>query len=488
MTTTSPPPTTSTDTLKYQVGFGNEFESEALEGALIKGRNNPKNVPLGLYTEQLSGTAFTRPRHVNQRTWLYRQQPPVIHNIHKFQSTRMYFGQEDPTVGILDPNPLRWQPFLENDNLVRDKDFVSGMHLLGASGDSSTKNGLAIYIYLAGTSMHNRHLYNSDGDFLILPQQGTLDITTELGKLQVTPGEFCVIPRGIVFQVHLNPSNGNGGNDNAGPPGLARGYVLEIYKGHFSLPELGPIGSNGLANARDFQYPVAWYEPAPAPQQETSTPTVSTLFNKFGSQLWSKPIATSPYNVVAWHGNYLPFKYHLANFCAVNSVTFDHLDPSIYTVLTVTGDEPGTALVDFVIFPPRWMSTDANTFRPPWFHRNTMTEFMGLLYGNYDAKTTAFAPGGASLHSCMTPHGPDSSSYLKNVAAPCDKPTKLEGGLAFMFETSCLLKLSNFALHNPGLEDTYGECWKDLPNEFVKNMAAASVVSSSSLTSPEQET
>ena len=456
---------TTTTAFKYQAGFGNELESEAVEGALIKGRNNPKTVPLGLYTEQLSGTAFTCPRHTNQRTWLYRQQPSVIHNVHKFQSTRMYFGQEDPTVGILDPNPLRWQPFLEDDNLVRDKDFVSGMHLLGGSGDPSTKNGLAIYIYLAGTSMHNRHLSNSDGDFLILPQQGTLEITTELGKLQVAPGEFCVIPRGIIFQVHVDLSDSS---DSKSSFHAARGYVLEIYKGHFSLPELGPIGSNGLANARDFQYPVAWYEP-----QETSTSS-STLFNKFGSQLWSKPIATSPYNVVAWHGTYLPFKYNLANFCAVNSVTFDHLDPSIYTVLTVAGDDPGTALVDFVIFPPRWMSTDANTFRPPWFHRNTMTEFMGLLSGSYDAKTSAFSPGGASLHSCMTPHGPDSASYHKNVVAPCDTPTKLDGGLAFMFETSCMLKLSNFALRNPGLEDAYGECWKDLPNEFVNKMALPS--------------
>jgi homogentisate 1,2-dioxygenase len=262
--------------------------------------------------------------------------------------------------------------------------------------------------------MHNRHLYNSDGDFLILPQQGTLEITTELGKLQVAPGEFCVIPRGIIFQVHLWNHR-----DNDEP---ARGYILEIYKGHFSLPELGPIGSNGLANARDFQYPVAWYEP-PAPQQQeimAQPPTSSTLLNKFGSQLWSKPIATSPYNVVAWHGNYLPFKYNLANFCAVNSVTYDHLDPSIYTVLTVTGDEPGTALVDFVIFPD-----------------------------------------------------------------PCTTPTKLEGGLAFMFETSCMLKLSNFALHNPCLEDTYGECWKDLPNEFVKNMES-SVLSSTLTEEPEE--
>lgn len=478
MTTNTNSSSSSSDTLKYQVGFGNALESEAVEGALIKGRNTPKKVPLGLYTEQLSGTAFTRPRNVNQRTWLYRQQPPVIHNIHKFQSTRMYFGQEDPAAGILDPNPLRWQPFSEDDNLVRDKDFVSGMHLLGAAGDPSAKNGLATYVYLAGSSMHHRHLCNSDGDFLILPQQGTLDITTELGKLQVAPGELCVIPRGIVFQVHLNCGDHHESGSATGPA-PARGYVLEIFKGHFSLPELGPIGSNGLANARDFQYPVAWYEQetAPTTTSTTTTQTTSTLLNKFGSQLWSKPIVTSPYNVVAWHGNYLPFKYDLAKFCAVNSVTYDHLDPSIYTVLTVAGDEVGTALVDFVIFPPRWMSTDANTFRPPWFHRNYMTEFMGLLNGTYDAKT-AFQAGGASLHSCMTPHGPDSESYAKNIADSCETPTKFDGGLAFMFETPYILKLSKFALHNPCLEDKYGECWEDLPNEFVKNMASVSTSTS----------
>jgi len=286
-------------------------------------------------------------------------------------------------------------------------------------------------------------MHNSDGDFCVVPQQGELEVHTELGRLKVGPGEIAVIPRGIVFAVHVEEGS------------MHRGYVLEIYKGHFSLPELGPIGSNGLANARDVLYPVAW----------TATPLKSqaTLCNKFGSRLWTKSIQTTPFNVVAWHGNYLPFKYDLSKFCAVNSVTYDHLDPSIYTVLTCAGDEPGTALCDVVIFPPRWMSTDPDTFRPPWFHRNTMTEFMGLIRGGYDAKE-GFKPGGASLHSCMTPHGPDATSYDKAVADPCESPTYFSNGLAFMFETNHLLRLAAYASGHPCLDAEYGQCWSGLPD------------------------
>ena len=359
--------------LVYQTGFGNTFESEAIPGSLPKARNNPKIVPHGLYSEQLSGTAFTRPRHVNQRTWLYRQQPSVVQNIDCFQENNQYFGNEDPTSTVLDPNPLRWSPFV--DQHYENKDFVSGMHLLGSSGDPETKNGLAIYVYMFGKDMTDSYIYNSDGDFLIVPQEGSpLEIRTEVGRLQVKSEEICIIPRGIVFSVHSTASSRDVASAN-NTTNLKRGYVLEIFKGHFTLPELGPIGANGLANARDFQYPVAWYEETTMVEPEEG----KRLYNKFGSKLWSKSIIASPFNVVAWHGNYLPYKYGLSKFCAINSVTYDHIDPSIYTVLTCAGDEKGTALCDFVIFPPRWMSTDPNTFRPPWFHRNTMTEFMGLV-------------------------------------------------------------------------------------------------------------
>jgi len=426
----------------YQSGFGNTFESESIPNTLPKGRNNPRTIKL--YTEQLSGSAFTQPRSLNFRTWLYRRQPGVIHNAQGDFTSEHFFGGADPAAGILDPNPMRWSP-MKDDNVDDDdsnnRTFVTGMHLLGASGDPASKTGIAIYMYLSQQCMANSYMYNSDGDFLIVPQEGTLEIRTELGRLRVPPGEIAVIPRGIVFAID----------------GSGRGYVVEVYKGHFVLPELGPIGSNGLANGRDFQYPTAWIE------SDLSSP--ATLYNKVESRLWKKTITTTPFNVVAWHGNHLPFKYDLSKFCAVNSVTYDHLDPSIYTVLTCAGDEPGTALCDFVIFPPRWMSTDSNTFRPPWFHRNTMTEFMGLINGGYDAKK-GFEPGGASLHSCMTPHGPDSATYDKAVADPCDAPTYFSGGLAFMFETSHMLRLSEYALEHACREKDYSLCWEDLPARF----------------------
>jgi homogentisate 1,2-dioxygenase len=446
--------------ISYQSGYGNTFESETVEGALPLGRNSPRKVPFDLYAEQLSGTAFTRPRHLNQRTWLYRKQPCAAMNTHAFECKEQFFGGSNPDKGILDPNALRWMPFSEeDDNSNAPKDFVAGTHLLGASGDPAQKCGIAIYVYLCQKSMlaegGSSYMYNSDGDFLILPQQGSLEIRTEVGILTVKPGEFCVVPRGIVFAVNLLNS------DDAESSKTWRGYILEVFKGHLDLPELGPIGSNGLANARDFLYPTAWTEET----NNNSTPKVRTMFNKFGSKLWSRPLDFSPFNVMAWHGNYLPYKYDLSKFCAVNSVTYDHIDPSVYTVMTCMGDEVGTALCDFVIFPPRWMSTDPNTFRPPWFHRNCMTEFMGLIWGGYDAKK-AFLPGGASLHSCMTPHGPDGVSYDKAVADPCDKPTYFSSGLAFMFETTCMLRLSEYALKHKCLDKQYGLCWSGLPNRF----------------------
>lgn len=357
----------------YQSGFDNTFESEAVPGSLPKGRNNPRQVPFGLYAEQLSGTAFTRQRHVNRRTWIYRKQPAAIHNVCSFSQGTTFFGDADPSLGILNPNPLRWMPFEDNNPGDGDGDgggkktFVTGMHLIGAAGEPPTKNGIGIYVYMFQKDMDESYLYNSDGDFLIVPQEGALCVRTELGILHIRPKEICVIPRGIVFSVHRLPDPAKATSTNST---FSRGYVLEVYKGHFVLPELGPIGSNGLANVRDFLYPTAWYEPD---LEEAGSPTLPTrhLYNKFGSRLWSKPIESSPFNVVAWHGNYLPFKYDLSLFCAINSVSYDHMDPSIYTVLTCAGDETGTALCDFVIFPPRWMSTDPNTFRPPWFHRNS---------------------------------------------------------------------------------------------------------------------
>jgi len=376
----------------YQQGFGNHFSTEAIQGALPKGQNNPQICPLGLYAEQISGSAFTADRSINYFSWLYRIRPSVCH--------RPFSSRSSPSDVILgsdkvvtDPNQLRWGPFQIPEN-ISSINFIDGLKLLCTSGSPELKDGLSIYLYTAGKSMTNEQIsfVNADGDFLIVPQQGKMVIKTEMGLLNVVPNEIVVIPRGFRFSIDL------GDQDQE----ALRGYVLEIYKGHFQLPSLGPIGANGLANKRDFYYPVACYE---------NLDVSYTIVNKFMGQLFECTQDHSPYDVVAWHGNYCPYKYDLRNFCVVNTVSFDHLDPSIFTVLTCPSDDHGTAVADFVIFPPRWIVAE-HTFRPPYYHRNCMSEFMGMIWGKYDAKK-GFSPGGGSLHSCMTPHGPDTDTFYQ---------------------------------------------------------------------------
>lgn len=429
-------------TYDYLSGFGNHFSSEALPNALPQGQNNPQIPPYGLYAEQLSGTSFTTPRSSNQRTWLYRLRPCVLQgNFKKIQHPTImaHFA-----TGCLTPDPLRWMPFafLPESTPV---DFIDGLKTLGGSGDPASKTGLAIYIYTANSSMNSRCFYNSDGDFLIVPQEGGLAIQTECGHLKVAPGEICVIPRGMRYRVSLLGKR-------------ARGYVCEIFNGHFTLPELGPIGANGLANARDFLYPIAAYEDLETPY---------TMVTKFSGELFEAPLCFSPFDVVAFHGNYLPFKYNLSNFCTINSVSFDHPDPSIFTVLTCPSLEPGVALVDFVIFPPRW-SCSEHTFRPPYFHRNCMSEFMGLIRGAYEAKTKGFLPGGASLHQCMTPHGPEGAAVDLWSYADLSPLFIQKDTLAFMFETSMILKLSDWAMQKEHLDLEYKKCWEGIKSRFPK--------------------
>jgi len=480
---TSSQNTITQDGLTYLTGLHNHHESEAEPSTLPRGRNNPQRVPGNLYTEQLSGTAFTAPRATNRKSWLYRIQPGVAGTSSSFMPYQYthgddekdgqpsYFGQCDWSTDLrLDPNPMRWGPMpLEEEGCVN---FVEGTRTMMASGDPAAKSGLAIHFYSFNADMMpstddcgggggdvNTHMYNSDGDLLIVPQRGSLLLLTELGRLIVHPAEICVIPRGIVFSVNMYRT----ASETSSPKAAARGYILELFKGHFTLPELGPIGSNGLANPRDFLYPVAWYD-----ESSNKNNFKSNIVNKFGNELFVRTTDHSPFNVVAWHGTYAPFKYDLHKFCAMNSVTYDHPDPSIYTVLTAQSDEPGTAMADFVIFPPRIMATDDNTFRPPWFHRNVMAEFMGLIYGKYDAKREGFVPGGASLHNTMTPHGPDTDTYGRAVEADCSTPSKFEGGLAFMFETCLTLKCSSYALTCPQRQMDYAKCWDGLKDNFTK--------------------
>jgi homogentisate 1,2-dioxygenase len=430
--------------LKYLSGFGSHISTEALEGALPVGQNSPQVCPYGLYAEQLSGTAFTAPRHKNLRSWFYRIRPSVLHDKIKPEATQSIADEFEAMV--IDPNQFRWSP-LPLPAQTESIDFVNGMKLMGGAGDPSLKDGLAIYVYCANASMQNKAFYNADGDFLIVPQHGSLSIKTEMGNMQVDPCEIVVIPRGVKFQVLVD--------------GPVRGYIAEIFKGHFELPGLGPIGSNGLANPRDFEFPVAAFE-----DLEENFTVVSKFINK----MYFTELDHSPFDVVAWHGNYAPFKYDLRKFNTMNSVSFDHPDPSIYTVLTCPSDEAGIAVLDFVIFPPRWMVAE-KTFRPPWYHRNCMSEYMGMVYGKYDAKAAAegdkegFVAGGSSLHSCMTPHGPDAGTFV-NASSAQLAPFYFAEGLAFMFESTYLLKVSPSALASDSLQSNYIKCWQRLPKLF----------------------
>jgi len=424
--------------LRYQTGFGNEFATEALAGALPSGQNSPQKVAYGLYAEQLSGTAFTAPRGANRRSWLYRIRPAAVHR--PFQPTgpgqvACRFDDVDAT-----PNQLRWDPLPIPKTPT---DFVQGLVTMAGNGDPGAQTGCAIHVYGANRSMSDRYFYSADGEMLIVPQQGRLRFATELGVIEAEPQEVVVIPRGVRFRVDLLNAD-------------ARGYVCENYGALFRLPDLGPIGSNGLANPRDFQTPVAAYEDASGSFE---------LVAKFGGKLWTAEIDHSPLDVVAWHGNYAPYKYDLRRFNAMGSISYDHPDPSIFLVLQSVSDTPGVDAIDFVIFPPRILAMQ-HTFRPPWFHRNVASEFMGLIHGAYDAKAEGFLPGGASLHNCMSGHGPDAQTFEKATHADTARPDYIKDTMAFMFETRCIIRPSRYALESAELQAEYFQCWQGLEKHF----------------------
>jgi homogentisate 1,2-dioxygenase len=416
--------------LRYLSGFGNEHATEAVPGTLPAAQNAPQRPPRGLYTEQISGTPFTAPRAENRRTWLYRIRPSAMHPpFRRIENGLVRTASIDD--GPPPPNRLRWNPLPFPEEPT---DFIDGLVTMGSNGDASARCGIAIHNYRATQPME-RVFSDADGELLIVPQIGRLRIATELGQLEVGPGEVAVVPRGIKFRVEL-------------PDGRARGYVCENYGALFRLPELGPIGANGLANPRDFRTPVAAFEDRDEPTE---------VVVKFEGNLWAVELDHSPLDVVAWHGNYAPYVYDLARFNTIGTISFDHPDPSIFTVLTSPSEVPGSANCDFVIFPPRWLVAE-HTFRPPWFHRNYMNEFMCLVHGVYDAKAEGFAPGGASLHNCMAAHGPDRATFDKAVAAEL-KPQKLENTLAFMFETRFVVRPTRFALETDALQRDYDTCW-----------------------------
>jgi homogentisate 1,2-dioxygenase len=422
----------------YQSGFGNEFATEAIAGALPPGQNSPQRAPLGLYAEQFSGTAFTAPRGENRRSWLYRIRPSVVHKPFRLIPNRtLRSGPFDETLPT--PNQLRWDPLPFPADAT---DFVDGLVTVAGNGSPDAQSGAGIHIYAATASMHDRFFYNADGEMLVVPQEGRLHLYTEMGMLEAAPGEMCILPRGLKFCVEL-------------PDGRARGYVCENYGALFRLPELGPIGANGLANPRDFLTPVAAFGDRDGAFE---------LVAKFQGKLWAAEIGHSPLDVVAWHGNYAPYKYDLRAYSPVGAILFDHPDPSIFTVLTAPSGLEGTANIDFVLFRERWMVAE-HSFRPPWYHKNVMSELMGNIYGIYDAKPEGFVPGGMSLHNCMLPHGPDRTAFEGASNAKL-MPEKLDETMSFMFETRFPQHLTEWAAKTAPLQDDYIDCWASLDKKF----------------------
>ncbi|SMH43247.1 homogentisate 1,2-dioxygenase [Maritimibacter sp. HL-12] len=424
----------------YMPGFGNDFETEALPGALPRGQNSPQKCNYGLYAEQLSGTAFTAPRGQNERSWCYRIRPSVKHT-GRFEKIDMPWWRSAPNIDpdLISLGQYRWDPVPYTDAPLT---FVTGMRTMTTAGDVNTQTGMAAHIYLANNSMEDEYFYSADGELLVVPQEGLLRFHTELGTIDLAPKEIAIIPRGLVYRVEV-------------VEGPARGFVCENYGQKFDLPNRGPIGANCLANPRDFLTPVAAFEDREVP---------STVTIKWCGQFHQTKIGHSPLDVVAWHGNYAPVKYDLTTYSPVGAILFDHPDPSIFTVLTAPSGQEGTANIDFVLFRERWMVAE-NTFRPPWYHKNVMSELMGNIYGQYDAKPKGFVPGGVSLHNCMLPHGPDAPAFEGASNAEL-APVKLDNTMSFMFETRFPQHLTAFAAKEAPLQDDYISCWDGIEKKF----------------------
>ena len=428
------------DETSYMSGFGNDFETEALTGALPQGRNSPQKCNYGLYGEQLSGTAFTAPGHQNERTWCYRIRPSVKHS-HRYKKIDVPFWKSAPNIiqDIISLGQYRWDP-LPHDN--KSKNWITGIRTMTTAGDVNTQVGMASHVYLVTDSMVDEYFYSADSELLIVPQEGEIRFATELGVINASPKDIVIIPRGLLYKVEVI----------SGP---CRGFICENYGQKFGLPNRGPIGANCMANRRDFKTPIAYFE-------DKETPSKVTI--KWCGQFHSTEIGHSPLDVVAWHGNYAPCKYNLSDYCPVGAVLFDHPDPSIYTVLTAPSGIEGTANIDFVLFRERW-SVAENTFRPPWYHKNIMSELMGNIYGQYDAKPEGFIPGGVSLHNMMLPHGPDKEAFEKASNSKL-VPAKMENTMSFMFETRFPQHLTQYSAEEAPIQENYIDCWSDIEKNF----------------------
>ncbi len=440
MTISAEPAESSVMMAGYMPGFGNDFETEALPGALPQGQNSPQKCRYGLYAEQLSGTPFTAPRGQNERSWCYRIRPSVRHTS-TFSKIDMPYWKTAPHVldDVISLGQYRWDPVPATGEGLT---FLAGMRTMTTAGDVNTQTGMAAHVYLATESMQDEYFYSADSELLVVAQLGGLRFCTEMGIIDIVPGEIAVIPRGLTFRCEV-------------VDGPARGFVCENYGSKFDLPNRGPIGANCLANPRDFKTPAAFFED----REATSTVTV-----KWCGGFHRCEIGHSPLDIVAWHGNYAPCKYDLSTFSPVGAVLFDHPDPSIFTVLTAPSGFEGTANVDFILFRERWNVAE-HTFRPPWYHKNIMSELMGNIHGVYDAKPEGFIPGGLSLHNMMLPHGPDRDAFEAATNAQL-RPTRMDNTMSFMFETRFPQHLTRFAAEEAPLQHDYIDCWAPLARKF----------------------
>ncbi len=426
----------------YMPGFGNDFETEALPGALPQGQNSPQKCAYGLYAEQLSGTAFTAPRGQNERTWCYRIRPSV-HHTGRFAPVDVPYWKTAPHIldTVVSLGQYRWDPVplpAADANLT----WITGMRTMTTAGDVNTQVGMASHVYLVTRSMQDEYFFSADSELLVVPQEGRLRFCTELGVIDLEPKEIAILPRGLVYRVEV-------------VDGPCRGFVCENYGQKFALPGRGPIGANCMANTRDFKCPVAAFE---------DRDVRSRVVIKWCGQFHEAWIDHSPLDIVAWHGNYCPYKYDLRTYSPVGAILFDHPDPSIFTVLTAPSGQEGTANIDFVLFRERWMVAE-HSFRPPWYHKNIMSELMGNIYGVYDAKPQGFAPGGISLHNCMLPHGPDRDAF-EHASNGDLKPEKLDETMSFMFETRFPQHLTRFAATEAPMQPDYIEVWDRLEKKF----------------------
>jgi homogentisate 1,2-dioxygenase len=415
---------------RYQSGFGNEFASEAVPGALPVGQNSPQRPPLGLYSELISGTTFTAPRAYNRRSYVFRARPST--NPVPFEPLDSGSFKTPPLEIPPYPGALRWGPFEQVD---LPKDFIEGLTTVCGNGSPQSQTGMAVHVYCANLSMTARAFSSADGEMLIIPQKGALRITTELGVIAAAPGEFVLLPKGLKFRVDL-------------PDGTARGFVCENFGRPFVLPELGLMGSHGNANAIDFQVPVAAFEDGDRPTQ---------IIHKYCGALWSAHLPHSPFDVVAWRGNYYPCKYDMRCFNTMGSLSWDHPDPAIFCALTSPSDEVMGANVDLLILPPRWVVAD-HSFRPPGFHRSAAAEFLGLIEGSHESRASGFPPGSMSLHNNWTAHGPDVGTVEAAQAADL-KPQKIEDTLVFMLETRFPFQHSAAAMRAPNRQLDCAQGW-----------------------------